>query len=1771
MSDVKWVPTRSYPERRDIAKEQAMICEKWKLVHANIKIDDAMNAFLSETISIGSGHIIKRAFDLVRQVLNPKGYVRLGHKDAKQSLYDAIRTPGSVWQEKGTKIDSMWDLNDTWFDNMHTWNGENKYVNLKDQTVDSFCSQAGQKTNRDTNRTYARVSKLSADIDVSFPICVINKNGDFIPQMQEECRFPLGFTRWEKYCADYKETEERLKIPDASDRLLSLLEARQKLEPYWRFALRTYQRLSKRHNAEINECEEDKKPRAQTTVSANVATNSETLLFKSSTIAKFIAAFLEKDSAVPNKPIPCDAVTCKYRESPDLILSLGYFSEETGLYLRRCVVCEIETDQKETKRSDIKLALKLMTSTSAQACLQDETYHIRSNFRNYSTQKILNSLLSTTNVELPEFQNFLDTLDLKGEKDTVTQGIHLVHHMFLSHVKVAFLIHMRVLHGIDMLTTDEKKPDMRDHHFFVNYEGINLPNALYFQDTENFKPTLRNWLESENMLHARVKIKCCEDEQILWKPAPVVNASSSNASMQKWSAAVRCMHMVDFPFEEISFMPIACATVQRVNMAGLKNIVDVACSETIRDYQEALRLIGSADTGRHRLYADRCFLTRNEQLNRSAPWNTGDMAKLRQHKASQNNDLIEFDFQFEAPVRTRNNLMSTDVVSAHLWKKWDQISMRMYYFNKHMQKTEWKKHTEGMWYIQDYMNFMTMIQTLKFPEIDERVYEEQTSSESEEWRLCATGGELKKPSKVCARACQRFSVLSWFFDCRDAGACGYQWENFVLDYFGVNKNDTEKSDFEDFSFSPIKNKRDEDAKYFGQPWFEICVFLEHNFRNALAPMHYKLSESESTIQKSISELQGKVKVLYNQRKTLFNQRSCFEGLGFRASDGSIFTNKGSFLSFQEYNVNSNANMTLRERIFSKLNDELPVLDRTLLQYVRQFRIPDVEIFLRMIRCPNILALRELAVQHRHLLGGQGTASSVQPENHIQNTLKFFPIAVQSEILYLLQFVERDDSVFVHVPVVQQSSHTITPKRQMRQWIRETLEVSANVQTLKTPLQLKCYMFTMPERTGGGVAAFHVLKKLFYTTESMMNTGSQRSIVFVLLQIHLALEILKQNIIDTNQNFCNPLYNLLDETDEISTKLDLFSTYEVSLTQDMLATWTMGASRTGWPRRDLNRFCLPFKRKLARTSSQQKFFDWDSTVTQKEIGIKNGLDSDEESVGLVYSMLEKERCRWLLLLYARPGLDDYITEDNTVVCKQHERRNDGRRQTCDTITARLSYEMKDRLQVYVCDDRKNVIFFEKLSGNAGDTETPFPEFIEAIITEIPDRSLIYVPKKFAQQLRKDYPNLHETVFTHDNGTWKMVCVGVRAWAWKRLLVKSIFFDALTKIMTRSSVQLSLYQPFVESLSVEDSTSKYREAIDLHGEIKDVFGDLEYKMNFMQSNVLPKKVQLILTVCDKKIRGGCIGSQNVNVYTTLSPLVRQMKWIEYCLTHKLKDVIYCRYMLVDNRFVNYLKKKYLTTPMKEEDVIFDRLYVFIVKPQREDMMIEIRDKIYLLCPKGYGSFVLDDEDEIVTGKLEHSDTTKRIVKFFEPRTYDCFTRKKQRRKEVVNVEKVLGGMEDLELKSLFQNNIPHIDIANDWKSIQNDTAGCLSWMFTPHSRPQGIFDVNVNPVIHHPLGKKTSEDGTFDVQTNMHTLPDFICSDTEYKQEDSFYKPEKEITWTTEISSIDKDDYKKWMKLKGTTKFMCLNRVVPTRIIDFQKSTKSCTALDTALEEIRRRVA
>jgi hypothetical protein len=143
----------------------------------------------------------------------------------------------------------------------------------------------------------------------------------------------------------------------------------------------------------------------------------------------------------------------------------------------------------------------------------------------------------------------------------------------------------------------------------------------------------------------------------------------------------------------------------------------------------------------------------------------------------------------------------------------------------------------------------------------------------------------------------------------------------------------------------------------------------------------------------------------------------------------------------------------------------------------------------------VLALRELALQHK-------LASQTSPAgSKLEQRLGWFEPAVQSEIRHLMYSVERDDSVFTAPPVVHPTKAIVLEEELMRKWVRQTLGVHQHMHTLRCPLDVKFHMFTSPE-------TYCVFMQLFCTKTQLDNSHTQRQVLFVLLQIHLAAEVLK---------------------------------------------------------------------------------------------------------------------------------------------------------------------------------------------------------------------------------------------------------------------------------------------------------------------------------------------------------------------------------------------------------------------------------------------------------------------------------------------------------------------------------------------------------------------------------------------------------------------------------------------------------------------------------------
>ena len=982
----------------------------------------------------------------------------------------------------------------------------------------------------------------------------------------------------------------------------------------------------------------------------------------------------------------------------------------------------------------------------------------------------------------------------------------------------------------------------------------------------------------------------------------------------------------------------------------------------------------------------------------------------------------------------------------------------MYYFDIAMKKQkDWVDTLNGMWYLQDYIDFFDALRKLAiqnapvstnfftclddlpnvtgltvaqitetYADYDEKMLalskyafliskkkgvlsvENVPAHDLHDWYQTLPNKSNKDNSTQSMpqqstsenRAYHIFSILSWFFDCRDGGACRWRWEDYLLDYFGANT--AGDSLFDEFHFSQ-KQSQESGVSYFNQPWFQMTFFMELNFRNAIAQMHCQLFESSAHTQKIAGDgLQKKAKELYNRQHSLLNTRArCLGPQGVSAG-----------LSWRK----SSERNCLRNLLLSSLDDTLPGLDPQLEMYLRQFNAPNAGLFLRTIEVSNVLALRELALQHK-------LASQTSPAgSKLEARLAWFEPAVQSEIRHLMHCVERDDSVFTAAPVVHPTKAIVLEEELMRKWVRQTLGVHQHLHSLRCPLDVKFHMFTSPE-------TYRVFMQLFCTKTQLDNSHTQRPVLFVLLQVHLAAQVLKGArqeydalvplVADTAVNKVqrtNPALELLSPgltTEQCHRKYDINI-----IAGERDVPCTPGSSLATWPLRDQNLWCKP-----DRTPAPAKVVNY---------AVVDGASTDIDAKGLVFQlepnpsemllkypdeehqitrgMADEELRRWLLLACARPVSCQYERQDDgryTAGEKKHEftmqdcavrqqaewphASTTGRQR--DTMIAGVScFEVSaaHRLEVCLCDDADTYIFFETVEEPEHAPE-PFPQYIQDIVTVIPNRTRIYVPQVFASHLRKE--PIHDKVYTHADQCWRMVCVGYRAWAWKRLLVKSIFFDALTKVVTRSSVLLSLLQRPVDSdddLRQNRQNQLYR---DMLADTKDTFGALELKADKMEENLEPKKIQLILTVFRKNTRQVEINGGLINIHHDRHDSVkvpaaeRQASWCQFYSNNPIEETT-SRFMSVDKRIQQVLLPNATPHALKDEDVLQYRSYLYIISEQSEHSkhsVVSFKGKLYVKFPSKYS--ILQRSGSFHTGEVKSRFQATYFATCWDCRRYSC----------------------------------------------------------------------------------------------------------------------------------------------------------------------------------------
>ena len=181
-----------------------------------------------------------------------------------------------------------------------------------------------------------------------------------------------------------------------------------------------------------------------------------------------------------------------------------------------------------------------------------------------------------------------------------------------------------------------------------------------------------------------------------------------------------------FPKEDSTSVPITYATVQRVDIKTLCEMVKSAATNAFVKYDQSRTISLKNDGMRRRDFPDRCYLTRSEQLDRNRWWNkllgapvdsngfhAGERCEenkyrapiaVRRHADSIDEDLFDRNFGYEKPSINRNYHVIPDDLDTC---KWDQVDLRMHCSSNEIED-KWKESANGMWYVGDYVHFFKM-------------------------------------------------------------------------------------------------------------------------------------------------------------------------------------------------------------------------------------------------------------------------------------------------------------------------------------------------------------------------------------------------------------------------------------------------------------------------------------------------------------------------------------------------------------------------------------------------------------------------------------------------------------------------------------------------------------------------------------------------------------------------------------------------------------------------------------------------------------------------------------------------------------------------------------------------------------------------------------------------------------------------------------------------------------------------------------------------------
>lgn len=774
---------------------------------------------------------------------------------------------------------------------------------------------------------------------------------------------------------------------------------------------------------------------------------------------------------------------------------------------------------------------------------------------------------------------------------------------------------------------------------------------------------------------------------------------------------------------------------------------------------------------------------------------------------------------------------------------YDDIDLRMHYFKQAMKKHKWQQHIQGMWYLTDIHEFLQCVSNLKLnphstPSLQERylvrrdlgnapirklqakddelawycinpyrfkhdfhlpppassLFANSKSSHAyaapQESEMFETCGEIRRNDALMPDLSlaeeerrMRFSIISAFFDCRDGGLCGYAWEDWVFRFWKDNHTDEVTGNHQEILRAMLQRSPTDDsgqARYFDNCWFRMLEGIEVEFRNMLS---YGVKDLYQGTKrggwKEWHKLEKKMHALLRTRPDALSVRKRTNGP--RDTVPRLSVSNRSLLS----------HTNLPSLLLYRLHSDLPMLDEVLETYIDEWNCPDMYLWLQLAGIPNILALQQVGKQY---------IAGTCPESTTKY-FKFLNTGTVSEIDAMLRYVANDKQVFVTRALPTPSKLVIMSQDLVTALYRQVLglpgldsRIHAS-QSIQTPLHYKFHMLL-----SGIDNKFTSL----FGNNSFLKLGSCRPVIFTMLQVTMLQHVLTQsrrNALKKGDAFYNEYLLMLcqDEPEKHGELIGRRFIVNPILHSDPTDVYcTMGCSADTWPARDSNQIMFFPARTIYKTDELDvrcAYCHECRYMTNNMLPVcrcTKTMMFDLNQVELnVRDMKHDEKMKWELLMASRPTAAKNLNRFSHL--KQSRKRLV---KNLDTTSVRFTVNdetgsIKDLTETY--------IFLDQLTKEEM-PPTQYANFTTSFTTKRLQSRTIWVKRDKTFEIGgKDceFEGLDLThVFFYDNVSSKFYVrrfVGVRCWAWKRLLVKTILLYTCSRALTHCRDLTGLFLP------------------------------------------------------------------------------------------------------------------------------------------------------------------------------------------------------------------------------------------------------------------------------------------------------------------------------------------------------------------------------------------